>query len=146
MRKVFIPILIILLNAAYADAQRIKQKNVPSIVVNALQLKFPKATEADWELVRGNYKARFEMDDIDHEVWLDYSGRLKKHMRDFDENDLPKAVKSAIQKSFGGFEVHNVERMEEGKKVHYKMKLEKSPSSFQVVFDEEGRIVKKKEN
>ncbi|WP_207513905.1 PepSY-like domain-containing protein [Longitalea luteola] len=129
-----------------ADAQAVKQKNVPSIILNAFQLKFPKAADVKWELENGMYKAEFELDNIDHEVWLDHSGRWKKHKQDFEEKDLPKAVKAAIQATYKDFEVHNVELIEEGRRKFYKMKLERSTVNRKVIFDEHGKIIFDKEN
>lgn len=135
-----------LLVATVSDAQAVRQKNVPSIIVNAFQLKFPRATDVHWELERGMYKAEFELENIDHEVWLDYSGKWKRHKQDFEEKDLPKAVKAAIDRSYRGFEVHNVELIEEGRHRVYKMKLEKVPVKRKVIFDEHGKIISDKDN
>jgi hypothetical protein len=144
--KTIIIFLSFLITIIFAEAQTIKQRNVPSIIVNALQLRFPKATNVDWELERGLYKAVFEIDDVDHEVRLDYNGQMMRHTHDFEEKGLPKAVKEAIENSFNGFEVHNVLRIVEGKNVFYKMKLEKSNVSRKVLFNEHGKIYSNREN
>lgn len=146
MLKRILIFLAFLFVAAVIDAQPVKQKNVPSLIVNAFQLKFPKVTDPKWELEKGMYKAEFELDNIDHEVWLNYSGKWIKHKQDFEEKDLPKGVKATIEKSFAGFEVHNVELIEEGKRRFYKMKLEKAPVKRKIIFDEHGKIISDKEN
>lgn len=145
MKRILI-FLAFLIAATGTEAQPVKEKNVPSIIVNAFQLKFPKATDVKWALERGMYKAAFELDNIDHELWLDYSGKWKKHKQDFEEKDLPKAVKATILRSYNGFEVHNVELIEEGRRRFYKMKLERSAVNRKVIFDEHGRIISDKEN
>lgn len=138
--------MIFVVTASILPAQTIKQKHVPSIVVNAFQLKFPKATDVGWELERGFYKVEFKIGETDHEAWLDYMGKVKKQKRDMEENELPKAVKASIEKTFNGFEIHNVERFEEGKNVIYKMKLEKSREKRKVIFNPQGKILEIRNN
>ena len=135
-------ILIILLVAgSYVNAQEVQSKNVPSIIINALQLKFPKATDVIWELENGLYKAEFEIGRLEYEVWLDHSGKLKRWKQDFDKEKLPDAVKSSIKKSFDGFVPSSVERLQEGRSVFYKMRLTKSKEKHKVLFTEHGKLL-----
>ncbi|MCH5721078.1 PepSY-like domain-containing protein [Niabella hibiscisoli] len=122
-------------------AQEVQPKNVPSIIINALQLKFPKAGDVVWELEKGLYKAEFEIGRLEYEVWLDYSGKVKRWKQDFDKEQLPDAVKLSIRKSFDGFVPSSVERLQEGRSVFYKMRLTKSKEKHKVLFTENGKLL-----
>lgn len=122
-------------------AQEVQPKNVPSIIINALQLKFPKATDVVWELEKGLYKAEFEIGRLEYEVWLDYGGKVKRWKQDFDKQQLPNAVKLSIKRSFDGFVPSSVERLQEGKSVFYKMRLTKSKEKHKVLFTEHGKLM-----
>ncbi len=122
-------------------AQEVQPKNVPSIIINALQLKFPKAADVVWELEKGLYKAEFEIGRLEYEVWLDYSGKVKRWKQDFDKEQLPNAVKLAIKNSFDGFVPSSVERLQEGRSVFYKMRLTKSKEKHKVLFTEHGKLL-----
>lgn len=134
-------LLILLVTGSYLNAQEVQSKNVPSIIINALQLKFPKATDVVWELENGLYKAEFEIGRQEFEVWLDHSGKLKRWKQDFDKEKLPGAVQSAIKKSFDGFAPSSVERLQEGRNVFYKMRLTKAKEKHKVLFTEHGKLL-----
>jgi hypothetical protein len=138
--------LAFLLNVLVAAAQPIKQKHLPSIVINAFQLKFPKATEDQWELERGFYKVEFILDGTIHEAWLDYMGRMERQKYGITVEQLPKAVRASLQKIFNGYRADNVERFEEGKTVYYKMRLLKSGEKRKVLFDPQGKLLDKDSN
>lgn len=123
------------------NGQEVQPKNVPSIIINALQLKFPKASDVAWELERGLYKAEFQIGSLEYEVWLDYSGKLKRWKQDFDKDQLPQAVKLSIKRSFDGFTPSSVERLQEGRNVFYKMRLTKSKEKHKVLFTEHGKLL-----
>jgi hypothetical protein len=61
-------------------------------------------------------------------------------------HELPGSVKHSIKKSFHGFEIHNVQKIDEGKKVAYRMKLEKGKEDRRVIFDQQGEILSNTEN
>lgn len=134
-------LLILLVTAGYLNAQEVQSKNVPSIIINALQVKFPKATDVVWELEKGLYKAEFEIGRQEYEVWLEHSGKLKRWKQDFDKDKLPGAVKLSIKKSFNGFAPSSVERLQEGRNVFYKMRLTKSKETHKVLFTEHGKLL-----
>lgn len=139
--KIIIIVLLFLLTGYFLHAQEVQPRNVPSIIVNALQLKFPKAAEVAWELEKGYYKAEFEIDRQEYEVWLDYSGKLKRWKQDFDKDQLPGAVKLAIKKAFNGFTPSSLERLQEGRNVFYKMRLTRSKVKHKVLFTEQGKLL-----
>jgi len=134
-------LLVLLATGSYLNAQEVQSKNVPSIIINALQVKFPKAADVVWELENGLYKAEFEIGRQEYEVWLDHSGKLKRWKQDFDKEKLPGAVKLSIQKSFYGFAPSSVERLQEGRNVFYKMRLTKSKEKHKVLFTEHGKLL-----
>ena len=139
LRTIFL--LILLVTSSCLNAQEVQSKNVPSIIINALQLKFPKATDVVWELENGLYKAEFEIGRQEFEVWLDHSGKLKRWKQDFDKEKLPGAVKLAMKKSFDGFAPSSVERLQEGRNVFYKMRLTKAKEKHKVLFTEHGKLL-----
>jgi hypothetical protein len=138
--------LAFLLNVLVAPAQSIKQKHLPSIVINSFQLKFPKATDDLWELEKGFYKVEFNLDGTTHEAWLDYMGRVERQKHEIALEQLPPAVKISLQKMFNGYRADNVERFEEGKTVYYKMRLLKPGEKRKVLFDPQGKLLDRNSN
>ena len=60
-RKMILSACILALTMTGAFAQHMPQSQVPAVVVNSFQQKFPKAKGVDWELKAGLYEAEFEI-------------------------------------------------------------------------------------
>jgi hypothetical protein len=139
--KTIIIVLLFQVTGHLLYGQEVQSRNVPSIIINTLQLKFPKATDVVWELEKEHYKAEFEINRQKYEVWMDYSGKLKRWKQDFDKDQLPGAVKWSIKKLFDGFTPSSVERLQEGRSVFYKMRLTRSKEKHKVLFTEQGKLL-----
>jgi hypothetical protein len=127
-----------------AEAQDIPQTQVPSVVINALQTKYPNATEVEWEVKGDQYKADFEIGKRDHDVWIDKTGNIKKHKEDYPKSELPQPIGATIQKEFSSYKIDDVDKLDEGGKISYEVKLESSAGDLQVRFDSTGKVLEKK--
>lgn len=125
-------------------AQDIAQQNVPSVVVNAFQQKFPNQTAVEWELKKGLYEAEFEIKSLDHSVYIDSTGKIVKHKQEIPVSELPAAVTASIQKNFSGYKVDDVKKIEAGSKVTYKVDVEKGTEERKVTFGADGKIEENK--
>lgn len=127
-----------------AQAQDIPQDQVPSVVLNAFQAKFPNATEVEWELKGDQYNADFEVGKRDHDVWIDKAGNIKKHKEDFPKSELPQAIGQTLEKDFKTYKLDDVDKFDEGGKISYEVKLESGSEDLKVLFSPEGKVLEKK--
>jgi ribonuclease BN (tRNA processing enzyme) len=134
-------IMFLLLSAGCASAQDISQQNVPAVVVNAFQQKFPQQSTVEWELKKGLYEAEFEIKNLEHNVYLDTTGKIVRYKQDITVNDLPAAINVAIQQNFKGYKIEDVKKIEEGNAVTYKFELEKGKDERKVMFSADGKII-----
>jgi uncharacterized membrane protein YkoI len=123
-------------------AQEIRADEVPSVVLNAFKQKFPKASDVEWERKDQLYKVEFEIGRTDHEAWINNTGGIVKHKRDIRTADLPREVTASINRSYKGYRIDDVERIEEGQKFLYKVELKTLSKEEEVIFDPKGEIVK----
>jgi hypothetical protein len=127
-----------------AKAQDIPQNQVPSVVLNALQVKFPNAKEVEWELKGDQYKADFEVGKRDHDVWIDKTGNIKKHKEDFPKSELPQAIGQALEKDFKTYKLDDVDKLDQEGKITYEVKLESESEDLKIMFTPEGKVLEKK--
>lgn len=123
MKTVFFSVVATAMVSITAMAQDIPQSQVPSLIVNDFQQKFPKARRVEWELKGDQYKVEFETGILgdDHDVYYSRDGKLVHHKEEISKSDLPKNVLSKISKDFGGYRADDIEKISENGRVNYKM-------------------------
>jgi hypothetical protein len=133
-------ILFVAVFATAAVSQDISEKEVPSLVLNALQSKYSNATKVDWELKGDVYKAEFEVGSREHDLWIDKSGNITKHKEDFPKKDLPRAITQKLESEFKDYKIDDADKIEEGGKVLYEVDLDGSKDERKVLFTAEGNV------
>jgi uncharacterized membrane protein YkoI len=119
-------------------SQRITAATIPSLVQNAVQVKFPEAKTIEWEKKGTNYEAEFEIAGLEHTVLLDSTGHLLMQKQDINAAQLPEAVTTAFQRDFQGFQVDDLEQVTQQGQVYYQVELEKSLRSVKKVYAAQG--------
>lgn len=126
-------------------AQDIPQSQVPSLVVNSFQQKFPKAIDIEWELSGDLFKVEFETGLLgaDHDAWFDKTGKLIKHEEEISKSDLPQKVTAKINSEFNGYWVSDVKKIIEDSKVVYTLEVKKLTEEWKLAIDAAGNILHK---
>ncbi|WP_418359287.1 PepSY-like domain-containing protein [Sphingobacterium detergens] len=143
--KMILSACILALSTIGAFAQDIPQSQVPAVVVNSFQQKFPKAKGVDWELKAGLYEAEFEtgLFGTDHEVWIQSNGKIVRHKEELAKNDLPKAVIAKVKKDFPGYRIEDVKKITEEQKITYAFEVKSRADEWKLVVDTQGDILGK---
>lgn len=134
-------LVLLLLSFCFTScAQDILQSNVPAVVVNAFQTKFPKATDVEWEIRNNLYEVDFEIDAQDGEVLLDKTGKILRSKQDIFTNALPEAIKQTITRDFKDYQLDEAARIEENGSVLYKVELDGKITDRMLILTPEGKI------
>jgi len=133
-----------LLTALSSCAQDVPQSLVPSVVVNAFQQKFPKASDIEWEKKGDLYEVEFDLAYKDHKAWMDAAGKMVKHKEEIDKADLPAPVKATLQKGFSQYKIDDAKRIETEGLVIYKVEVENAMEEKKIYLDGEGKIIEPK--
>ena len=143
--KMILSACILALSTIGAFAQDIPQSQVPAVVVNSFQQKFPKAKGIDWELKAGLYEAEFEtgLFGTDHEVWIQSNGKIVRHKEELAKNDLPKAVIAKVKKDFPGYRIEDVKKITEEQKITYAFEVKSRTEEWKLVVDTQGNVLGK---
>lgn len=146
MKKYMMLLTVTLLLAANSSfAQDIPQNQVPSVIVNNFQKKFPKAYDIEWELDGTLYKVEFETGRIskDHDAWYDKTGALVRLKEEITKEELPQKVLESIKQEFSGYRIDDIKRVTEGSEVYYRVDLESFSEEWKVVYAENGKLISK---
>ena len=122
------------------NAQEIPQSQVPSVVLNAFQGKFSNATDVEWESKNELYKAEFEVDKRGHDVWIDKTGKITKHKKDFPKKDLPQAVQQQLTSEFKAYKLDDADKIEMDGKIFYQVELDGTSDDRKVLFSADGKV------
>lgn len=139
--KALIALLISMSAGASVAAQDVSATDVPSIVTNALKTKFPNAADIDWELKGDVYKAEFETGKIDHDVWIDSSGKVTRHQQEIEKAELPSSIADQIANSYKDYRVEDVAKIEGDGTTQYEIELDGTKGDRKVTVDADGKVV-----
>jgi len=144
-RKNFFSTLIVALSFITVSAQDIPQSQVPAVVINSFQQKFPKAADMDWELKGDLYEVEFETGLLgtDHEAWFNKTGKMIKHKEDISKRDLSKTVTAKLNQDFPGYRIDDVKKVTEGQKVTYTLEAKKGLDEWKIAIDAQGKVLSK---
>jgi len=129
---------------SFAAAQEIQETQVPSVVLNAFQLKFPGIKETEWELKDGVYKVECEVQSREHDLWIDKNGVVQSHKQDFPKKELPQPIVAYINQHFKDYKIDDADKITAGGKVSYEVDIEKKPEDRKLIFSEEGILLENK--
>lgn len=121
----------------------IKEKDVPEAVRSAFQSQFANASDVDWKMMKGKYKAKFEMGDVDHMAEFTSTGELVSKGMEIDKNEVPTLVSDAVKTGYAGKNIDEVYRVEKGGSTYYMVKLDGDPDK-KLMYDAQGKLVKEK--
>ncbi len=140
--KRIIKLLVLILFAGNTYAQEISQRNVPAVVLNAFQLKFPNATDLKWKLEKGNYHIDFELNDKENELVMSDRGNILQHFQDLYLSEIPIRVLETMKSKVAFFDVRDADRLSEGSKISYRIILDISEKRHEFMIAESGKLLK----
>ena len=135
-------LLVLLLFSGNIFAQKIDQKNVPAVILNSFQVKFPTADDVKWRLDKGNYRVEFEVKDKDHEVRLDNRGKIVKHEQDLFFSEIPEDVLQTIREKVPFFDLDDADKITENGKSTYEIDFEIDNKDHDFWITEKGKLLK----
>ena len=148
MQKVFIFLVILLLLGTQLPAQDLAAKDVPAPVASGLKTKFPDAADVKWKKNKsGKYEADFKLSGKKAEAKFLADGKWDSSERRVDAAQLPAPAGDYIKKNYAAYEIDWVKWQEEADaaKNRYEVKVKKDKADVELVFDEKGKFLKKKE-
>ncbi len=121
-----------------------KPVNVPVAVKKAFEAKFPNVAKVEWGMEKaGQYEAEFVQNMTGMSALFDTKGTLLETESKISETSLPQAIKSLLAKDYATYKVEVIEKNEVKGVVKYEVVVEKDKKSLELVFDVNGKLLKK---
>lgn len=80
--------------------EKVRDKDVPAAVQTSFKNEYPEASDADWKMKDGHYKAHFKVNGTRQIATFDVSGKMLSKGIEIRENELPDAVTSAVKSAY----------------------------------------------
>lgn len=123
-------------------AQNINQSNIPAVVLNSFQLKYPNADDVRWKLEEGNYHIKFKVNSKFNELYLDYRGNVLKYHQDLWGSEVPGSVLETIKSRVEYFDLNDADLIKEGNEIVYEINFEIDGKNRDFWIDKKGKLLK----
>ena len=140
-------IVVAILITGFAQAQKLKESEIPKTIKESFTKLFPNAKEVKWSKESDTeLEAEFETAGKEQSANFDLSGKWMGTETEIEKSELPKSVTDAIAKDFAGYKIEEAEKAETPDKgKFYEVELEKGKVTYEVQFSAEGKVMKKEE-
>jgi len=145
MKKVLIAITILV--TGFAQAQKLKESEVPKAVKDSFAKRFPNLKGVEWSKEsETEFEAEFKNAGKEQSANFDQAGKWLVTETEIKKADLPQAVQASIAKEFAGYKVEEAEKVETANDgIQYEVALEKGESNYEVLLSADGKVLKKEE-
>ena len=132
-------LLVAMFGVSFANAQKVSDKEVPTVVKSALQKSYPNAKEIKWEKEKANYEAEFEVNETDYSLLMDVSGNILETEIEIKVDALPANAKDYISKNYAGQKIKETAKITDSKGV---VTYEAEVKGKDLIFDKNGNFIK----
>lgn len=131
--------------SSLAYAQKIQEKDVPDVVLSVFKIKFPSASNVNWEMENSSeYEANFKLANDEVSANFDKNGVWLETEIKIAVSELPSHIHSTLQTEFAGFKIEEAEKVESMKNGNcYEVEIEKGEDTFEVLFSLDGKVLSK---
>ena len=138
MKKIFL-LLVIGFAATTANAQKVKEAEVPAEVKTAFTKNYPNVKAKGWEKEDGNYEVEFDSNKNEMTLVIDPKGNVVQTETEIKVSELSKTITDYCAKNYAGKKIKEASKIVDAKGVvTYEAEIEK----MDVLFDANGRFIK----
>ena len=129
---------------AFISFSAFSQKNPSESVKKEFMKKYAAAQSVKWDSEEKNeWEAEFTMDGKKMSASFDDAGKWLESETTVTDKDLPSSVINVLNKDFPGYKKGHIEIFESPAMKGFEIGLKKGDTSLEVVFDNNGKIIKK---
>lgn len=131
-----------------ADKERsIKKKEMPKAILDAFQKTYPHATIKSFAKEKENGKTVYEVESADgttnRDLIYNPDGSVVSIEETISFDVLPQPVRDALEKSYPKMRPEKCEKLTKGTVVHYEVVMKHGKKTMELLYDENGTLVKK---
>jgi hypothetical protein len=144
MKKIkIITIGMILLFTVAMQAQDSSSNEVPESFTIGLLKAYPTASDIEWKKRGTDYKVKFDVGRMEHEIWFNRDGNMVKIEKNITRSEIPANLMEIIKRDYPTYKIDSVESVEKDGETTFVVELEKSwNESLKITFNTNGQILK----
>jgi len=123
-----------------------EQIKVPEVVENAFNQQFPKAKSVKWSKESvSDYEAEFKLDGEVISANYNEDGTWLETEKEIEPNELPDPVLKTLRQHYGDYKIKETSHLDEPSQSNlYETELKKGDEAIEIVCDNSGKIISKK--
>jgi hypothetical protein len=142
MNRLFL-FIVLATGCCAANAQVLKEVDVPAAVKAKFISLYPAKPEVKWEKEKNMYEAEFKQDKTETSVLFEANGTMVQTETEIPVSALPKAVTDYVSKNLAGKKIDEAAKITDAKgKITYEAEVGKAD----YLFDEKGNFISKEED
>jgi len=118
---------------------------IPKVVLETVGGKVPFFDVEDADKITENgkttFEINFEIDDKDHDFWIDEKGILLKYEKELKRNEIPAVILATLNEKYQSYEIRVAELKEDSDASFYYIQLRKSKDEVTLTFNPKGEII-----
>lgn len=144
MKKTSIATIALCLGFTIANAQDVKEAEVPSNIKQAFSKKYAGAKVEKWEKEGADYEAEFHLNKVESSAVFSADGIFKELEQEIKTSELPKGATDYCTKNYAGYKLEEAAKITDANgKVTFEAEMKKGKEEFDVIFDDKGNFIKK---
>ena len=142
--KTVITTIALSLGIGFANAQNLKDKDVPSAVTQGFEKKYPGVKVEKWEKEGADYEAKFNFNRAESSAIFRSNGTFMEFEQEIKISQLLKPISDYCAKQFKDYKIEEAAKISDASgNVQYEAEMRKGKEHFDALFDTEGNFVKK---
>ena len=142
--KAILVIIALNLSIGSANAQHLKDADVPSSVKQGFEKKYPGVKVEKWEKEGVDYEAKFDLNKAESSAVFSANGTFKEFEQEIKISELLKPISDYCAKQFKDYKIDEAAKITDASgKLQYEAEMSKGKEHFDALFDAEGNFVKK---
>lgn len=122
-----------------ANAQKMKEADVPAAVKTAFTKQYPAVKDAKWELENGKYEAGFDLNKVETSLLIDATGNIIETESEIKVSELSKTITDYCAKNYAGKAIKEASKIVDSKGV---VTYEAEINKVDVLFTADGKFIK----
>ncbi|MGZ4033737.1 MAG: PepSY-like domain-containing protein [Bacteroidia bacterium] len=122
-----------------ANAQKVKEADVPAAVKATFTKTYPNTKAKSWEKENGDYEAEFDLNKVEMSVLIDPNGNITETETEIKVTELPKAVMDYCAKNYPDKKIAEASKIVDAKGV---ITYEAEINKMDVLFDANAAFIK----
>jgi hypothetical protein len=127
-----------------ANAQDLKESEVPEIIKQSFLKIYPNTKVDGWEKEGTDYEVEFHLNKVESSAIFDANGRFKELEQEIKITELPMAATEYCAKNYVGYKLEEAAKITNvSGKILFEAEMKKGKEYFDVMFDDKGNFIKR---